>query len=86
MVIDDTIFYRKVKHIEGSGSVFGYSEGKSVLGMKYVTAVVFGKEGIFSLNLVLKTKSGLSKTVMQMRVIKRSIDAGIHFSAVVFDL
>ena len=60
--------------------------GETVLGMEYVTAVVSVKEGIFSLNLVLKTKSALPKTVMQMGVIKRSIAAGLRFSAVVFDL
>ena len=85
MVIDDTILHRKGKHIEGSGWVFDHSEGKSVLGMQYVTAVVSGREGIFPLNLDLKTKSGLSKIVMQMGVIKRSITTGLRFSTVVFD-
>ena len=85
MVIDDTILHRKGKHIDGSGCVFDHSEGKSVLGMQYVTAVVSGREGIFPLNLDLKTKSGLSKIVMQMGVIKRSITTGLRFSTVVFD-
>ena len=84
MVIDDTILHRKGKHIDGSGCVFDHSEGKSVLGMQYVTAVVSGREGIFPLNLDLKTKSGLSKIVMQMGVIKRSITTGLRFSTVVF--
>ena len=60
LVIDDTILHRKGKHIDGSGWVFDHSEGKSVLGMQYVTAVVSGREGIFPLNLDLKTKNGLS--------------------------
>lgn len=60
LVIDDTILHRKGKYIDGSGWVFDHSEGKSVLGMQYVTAVVSGREGIFPLNLDLKTKNGLS--------------------------
>ena len=50
-----------------------------------ITAVISGKEGIFPLNLDLKAKSCLSKIVMQMAVINRSITAGLHFSTVVFD-
>ena len=33
----------------------------------------------------LKAKSSVSKILMQMAVIKRSITAGLHFSTVVFD-
>ena len=85
MVIDDTIIQRKGKHMEGSGWVFDHSEGKSELGMQYITAVVSGKERIFPLNLDLKTKSGISKIVMQMAVIRRSIKVSLYFSTVVFD-
>ena len=85
LVIDDTILERNGKHIEGAGWVFDHTQGKSVWGMQYVTAVVSGREGIFPLNLDLKAKSGLSKIVMQMAVIKRAITAGLHFSTVVFD-
>ena len=53
--------------------------------MQYVTAVISGKESIFPLNLDLKAKSCLSKIVMQIAIIKRSITAGLHFSTVVFD-
>ncbi len=45
--------------------------------MQYVTAAISGREGIFPLNLDLKTKNGLSRIVMQMAVIKRSITAGM---------
>jgi hypothetical protein len=38
--------------------------------MQYVTAVISGMEGIFSLNRYLKAKNGLSKIAMQMAVIK----------------
>ena len=85
MVIDDTILERNGRRIEGAGWVFDHTQGKSVLGMQYVTSVISGNEGIFPLNLDLKAKSGLSKIVMQMAVIKRSITAGLHFSTVVFD-
>ena len=85
MIIDDTILERNGRHIEGAGWVFDHTQGKSVWGMQYVTAVVSGREGIFPLNLDLKAKSGLSKIVMQMAVIKRAITAGLHFSTVVFD-
>ena len=85
LVIDDTILERNGRHIEGAGWVFDHRQGKSVWGMQYVTAVVSGREGIFPLNLDLKAKSGLSKIVMQMAVIKRAITAGLHFSTVVFD-
>ena len=33
----------------------------------------------------VKAKSSISKILMQMAVIKRSITAGLHFSTVVFD-
>ena len=36
--------------------------------MQYVTAVISGREGIFPLNLDLKTKSSISKILMQMAV------------------
>ena len=85
LAIDDTILERSGKHIEGAGWVFDHTQGKSVWGMQYVTAVVSGKEGIFPLNLELKEESGPSKIVMQMDVIKRSIASGLHFSTVVFD-
>ena len=85
LVVDDTILERNGRHIEGAGWVFDHTQGKSVWGMQCVTAVISGKEGIFPLNLDLKAKSGLSKIVMQMAVIKRSITAGLHFSTVVFD-
>ena len=85
MVIDDTILERNGRHIDGAGWVFDHTQGKSIWGMQYVTAVISGKEGIFPLNLDLKAKSCLSKIVMQMAVIKRSITAGLHFSTVVFD-
>ena len=52
--------------------------------MQYVTAVISGREGIFPMNLDLKAKSSISKILMQMAVIKRSITAGLHFSTVVF--
>ena len=86
MVIDDTIPERNGRHIEGAGWVFDHTQRKSVLGMQYVTSVISGNEGIFPLNLDLKAKSGLSKIVMQMAVIKRAITAGLHFSTVIFDL
>ena len=60
--------------------MFDHSEGKSVLGIQYITAVVSGREGIFPLNLDLKTKNGLSRIAMQMAVIKRSITADLLFS------
>ena len=41
--------------------------------------------GYFPLNLDLKARSSLSKIVMRMAVIKRSITAGHRFSTVVFD-
>ncbi|MGP6239482.1 hypothetical protein ACNF40_03575 [Cuniculiplasma sp. SKW4] len=53
--------------------------------MQYVTAVASGKEGILLLNLDRKAKSGLSKILIQMGVIKRSIMAGLHFTTVAFD-
>ena len=85
MVIDDTILERNGRHTDGAGWVFDHTQGKSIWGMQYVTAVISGKEGIFPLNLDLKAKSCLSKIVMQMAVIKRSITAGLHFRTVVFD-
>ena len=85
LVLDDTILHRNGKHIEGAGWVFDHTEGRSVYGMQYATAVISGNEGIFPLNLDLKTKGGLSKIVMQMAVMKRAITAGLRFSTVVFD-
>ncbi|EQD75587.1 transposase IS4 family protein, partial [mine drainage metagenome] len=67
------------------GWVFDHSEGRSVYGMQYATAVISGIEGIFPLNLDLKTKKGPSKIVMQIAVMKRAITAGLEFSTVVFD-
>ena len=64
---------------------FDHTQGKSVWGMQYVTAVISGMKGIFSLNLDLKTKNGLSRIAMQMAVIKRAITAGLRFSTAVFD-
>ena len=64
MVIDDTILERNGRHIEGSDWLFDLTRGKSVLGMQYVTAVMSGNAGIFSLNLDLKAKLGLSKIIM----------------------
>ena len=58
---------------------FDHTQGKSVWGMQYTTAVMSGNEGIFPLNLDLKTKNGLSRIVMQMAVIKRAITAGLRF-------
>ena len=85
LVIDDTILERNGRHIDGASWIFDHTKGKSVWGMQYVTAVISGREGIFPLNLDIKTKNGLSKIAMQMAVIKRSITAGLHFGTVVFD-
>ena len=85
LVIDDTILERNGRYIEGASWVFDHTQGKSVWGMQYVTAVISGREGIFPLNLDIKTKNGLSKIAMQMAVIKRSTTADLHFSTVVFD-
>ena len=85
LVIDDTILERSGKHIDGASWIFDHTQGKSVWGMQYVTAVISGREGIFPLNLDLKAKSSISKILMQMAVIKISITAGLHFSTVVFD-
>ena len=84
LVIDDTILERSGRHIDGASWIFDHTQGKSVWGMQYVTAVISGREGIFPLNLDLKAKSSISKILMQMAVIKRSITAGLHFSTVVF--
>lgn len=70
VVIDDTILERNGRHIEGSDWLFDLTRGKSVLGMHYVTAVMSGNAGIFSLNLDLKAKLGLSK-ISLMRFIER---------------
>ena len=85
LVIDDTILERSGRHIDGASWIFDHTQGKSVWGMQYVTAVISGREGIFPLNLDLKAKSSISKILMQMAVIKRSITAGLRFSTVVFD-
>ena len=85
LVIDDTILERSGRHIDGASWIFDHTQGKSVWGMQYVTAVISGREGIFPLNLDLKAKSSISKILMQMAVIKRSITARLHFSTVVFD-
>ena len=77
LAIDGTIPERNGRHIEGASWVFHHTKGKSVWGMQYVTAAISGREGIFPLNLDLKTKNGLSRIVMQMAVIKRSITAGM---------
>ncbi len=39
-------------------------------GMQHVTAVIWGREEIFPLNLDLKAKNGLSRIAIQMAVIK----------------
>ena len=65
--------------------VFDHTQGKSVRGMQYVTAVISGREGIFPLNLDLKVKSSISKILTQMAAIKRLITAGLLFSTMVFD-
>lgn len=85
LVLDNTILHRNGKHIEGGGWVFDHTEGRSVYGMQYATAVISGNEGIFPLNLDLKTKGEPSKIVMQMAVMKRAITAGLRFNTVVFD-
>ena len=77
LVIDDTILERNGRHIEGASWVFDHTKGKSVWGMQYVTAAIWGREGIFPLNLDLKAKNGLSKIAMQMAFIERSITAGM---------
>ncbi len=79
LVIDDTILERNDRHIDGASWIFDHTQGKSVWGMQYTTAVMSGNEGIFPLNLDLKTKNGLSRIVMQMAVIKRAITAGLRF-------
>ncbi|EQD56406.1 hypothetical protein B2A_05269, partial [mine drainage metagenome] len=58
LVLDDTILPRKGKHIEGAGWVFDHSEGRSVCGMQYATAIISGNEGIFLLNLDLRQGKG----------------------------
>ncbi|EQD56703.1 hypothetical protein B1B_08977, partial [mine drainage metagenome] len=55
LVLDDTILPRSGKHIEGAGWVFDHTEGRSVYGMQYATAIISGNEWIFPLNLDLKT-------------------------------
>ncbi|MCL4480362.1 MAG: hypothetical protein M1113_02615 [Candidatus Thermoplasmatota archaeon] len=56
MIIDAAIPERSGGHIEGAGWAFDNTKGKSVGGMRYVTAVVSEKEEIFPLSLNLKAK------------------------------
>ena len=89
LIIDDTVFQRSGKHIQGAGWVYDHAEGRSVWGMPAITAAISCNEGIFPANIDLKAVSnGMgkpSKITMQMGVIRRAITAGLKFSMVLMD-
>ena len=96
MILDDTVLHRSGKHVQGAGWVYDHSEGKAVWGMSLISAAISGNEGIFPLNIDVKgirdnegdreeNAYSLSKIVMQMAVIRRTITAGLKFSMVLFD-
>jgi hypothetical protein len=54
LVLYDTVLQRSGKHIQGSGWIYGHSEGKTARGMCAITAAISGSEGIFPLNSDIK--------------------------------
>ena len=98
LVLDDAVLQKPGRHIDGAGWLYNHNEGKTVRGMSAVTAAVAGNVGYFPLNIDIKLVRKkrrrpmererqyiMSKIIMRMAVIKRSVTAGLRFHMALFD-